>query len=122
MTSCPYCGSEDIYFLLNTFRCKRCKGIWKERGDGTFSPACSCPQPDTPPLVRKRTEPLPARLEKRLEEMLERHGGKFSLSAAGWQAGDISYELFQRYVRQCVKDRTLAEERDRYGRKWYRKP
>ena len=27
---CPVCGSKNVYSLLNTLHCKRCKNIWKE--------------------------------------------------------------------------------------------
>jgi hypothetical protein len=43
-------------------------------------------------------------------------------TAAGWRAGDISYEVFRRYVWHCVRDRTLKETKDRYGLTWYRRP
>jgi hypothetical protein len=117
VAGCPFCGSDDVYSLLNTLRCKRCKGIWKE---GDERPAAGCtPAPDNPLMVRKRTEPLEARLAKRLDVCLARSGGRFCLETLSWQAGEISRELFRRYVRQCVKERTLAEEKDRYGRIWY---
>jgi hypothetical protein len=109
-----------VYSLLNTLRCKRCKGIWKE-GDDRPAAGCS-PAPDNPLMVRKQTEPLEARLAKRLDECLARSGGRFCPAATSWQAGEISPEVFRSYVRQCVKDRSLAEEKDSSGRTWYRRP
>ncbi|MEI7857954.1 MAG: hypothetical protein WCH85_10690 [Methanomicrobiales archaeon] len=58
-------------------------------------------------------------MEKRLEEILTRSGGKFCLTTMPWKAGDISLELFRRYLERCIKDRTLAETKDHYGRTWY---
>jgi hypothetical protein len=61
-------------------------------------------------------------MEKRLELYLARSSGKICLATITWQAGDITLELFSRYLKQCVKNRTLSEERDRYGRIWYLRP
>jgi hypothetical protein len=119
MTPCPFCGSELVYPLLNTLRCMRCKNIWKD-GEEDTSPDTGLW--DARLRIPKRTEPLEIRLGKKLGECLARSGGRFSLSTMTWQAGDISENLFRRYVRRCVKDRTLAEEKDRYGRAWYFRP
>jgi hypothetical protein len=108
-----------VYPLLNTLRCKRCKGIWKEEDRGR--PAC-CTMPADPVKIRKRTDPLATRLEKKLGECLARSGGKYCITATDWKAGDISSEVFSRYLRQCVKNRTLEETKDRYGRTWYFRP
>jgi ribosomal protein S27AE len=116
MQHCPFCGSGMVYSLMDTLRCKRCKGIWKA-GDEVF-PAGSPLAPDR--MIRKRTEPLDARLEKILDAYLARNGGRFSFDTLRWQAGDVSVELFRKYVRRCVTDRVLAEEKDRHGRIWYR--
>jgi len=120
MPNCPVCSSDMVYPLLNTWRCKRCKNIWKEGESPDLSAACGCP--DTSPGIRKRPEPLPTRLEKKLEQMLTRSGGKFCITTMTWQAGDISRELFRRYVKRCINNRTLAESKDRYGRIWYERP
>jgi len=120
MPTCPVCSSEMVYPLLNTLRCKRCKHIWKV---GEEDPApCRCPDLDPSLRIRKKTEPLETRLEKKLDECLLRCSGKFCLTTMSWQAGDISQELFRRYVKQCVKNRTLAETKDGYGRTWYSRP
>ncbi|MCK9632598.1 MAG: hypothetical protein M0R30_13280 [Methanoregula sp.] len=117
MPHCPFCSSDKVYRLLDTLRCKRCKNIWKEGGD---SSAVSGPAvPDTSLRIRKRTEPLEKRMAKKLDECLTRCSGKFCITTIAWQASDISEELFRRYIRQCVKNRTLAETKDSYGRTWY---
>jgi hypothetical protein len=122
MPTCPLCGSDRVYPLLNTWRCKRCKHIWKEGAEDIGIATCGCLQPDTSLKIRKKTEPLETRLEKKLNEYLTRYGGKFCLTTMTWQAGDISQELFRRYLKRCMKNRTLAETKDRYGRTWYFRP
>jgi hypothetical protein len=123
MSPCPFCGSDDIYPLLNTLRCKRCKGIWKVEAPDPFSPGYSCPLPHFPPLpVRKRTEPLAARLERQLDTVIKRSGGKFTFSGTLPQTGDIPQDLFRHFVRQCVKDGVLIESTDCRGRTWYFRP
>jgi hypothetical protein len=120
VTSCPFCGCDRVYPLLNTLRCKRCKGIWKA-GDGPDWPSPCCPS--APGLgVRKKTDPLEKRLQKRLDEYLARPGGRFCFATLSWQAGDITRDQFGRYLRQCVKNKTLAETKDGYGRVWYSRP
>ena len=121
MPTCPFRASDQVYSLLNTLRCKRCKNIWKENRAG--------PEPydggellDTPLRIYKRTDSLETRMEKRLNRCLDRSRGKFCFTTMTWQAGDISQELFRRYLRTCVKNRTLTEEKDRYGRIWYLRP
>jgi hypothetical protein len=120
MPCCPFCSSEMVYPLLNTLRCKRCKNIWKvgEEGAGRFSACCSA-VPGKPLSVRKKTDPLETRLERKLDAYLSRSGGKFCFAATTWQAGDISEELFRKYLNRCVKSRALAEKKDSYGRIWY---
>jgi len=121
MPNCPFCSSNEVYDHLFTWRCKRCKNIWKE-GEGPEQYAgCESPVPGPAP-GRKKAEPLETRMENRLEIYLTRSGGKFCLATQPWQAGDISEELFRRYLQRCVKNRALAEEKDRYGRTWYRRP
>jgi len=108
-----------VYPLLNTWRCKRCKNIWKEGAEDIGIATCGSPLPDPSPTIRKKTEPLETRLEKKLNVYLTRSGGKFCLTTKTWQAGDISKELFMRYLKRCVKNRTLVETKDSYGRIWY---
>jgi hypothetical protein len=108
-----------VYPLLNTWRCKRCKNIWKEGEDPDLTAASGSPLPGTSRETRKRTEPLETRLEKKLEVILTRSGGKFCLTTMTCQTGDISQEMFRTYLKRCVKNRALAESKDHYGRIWY---
>ena len=117
MPNCPVCSSDKVYYLLDTLHCKRCKNIWKE-GEGPDRSA-ACRPMGTSRGIRKRTEPLETRLEKKLDEYLTRSGGKFCITTMTWQAGDISQELFRGYLKRCVKNRVLAEMKDRYGSIWY---
>jgi hypothetical protein len=121
MAVCPFCSSDKVYPLLNTLRCKRCKNIWKE-GEEDPGRSAACVSPGSVPGSRKRTEPLETRLEKRLDECLIRSGGKFCFTAMTWQAGDISRELFGRYLERCVRNRALAKSQDRFGQSWYFRP
>jgi hypothetical protein len=120
MPTCPVCSSEMVYPLLNTLRCKRCKHIWKI-GDEKHS-TCRCPDLVPSLRVRKKTDPLEKRLEKKLDELLARHEGKFCIATMTCRYGDLPFELFRSYLQRCVKDRTLAETKDRYGRTWYERP
>ncbi len=122
MPNCPVCSSDWVYPLLNTWRCIRCKNIWKDGENPDRSVACGPEVMGNPLPVRKRTEPLETRLEKKLEEILTRSGGKFCITSMTWQAGDISRELFLRYLVRCLKKQTLEEKKDRYGRTWYHRP
>ena len=118
---CPCCGSDRVYPLMNTPRCKRCKAIWKE-SDHNRCPACAIRTISPPAPEKKRPAPLQKRLETKLEECLARSGGRFCPDTLHWQDGDSSRELFLKYGRRCVKERTLESEKDRYGRTWYRRP
>jgi len=117
MPTCPVCSSEMVYPLLNTLRCKRCKHIWKI-GDEEHS-TCRCPDLVPSLRVRKKTDPLEIRLQKTMDELLERHEGKFCISTMTCRYGDISFNLFRNYLQRCVKEGTLAETKDRNGRIWY---
>jgi len=120
MPTCPICSSEMVYPLLNTLRCKRCKHIWKT-GDEEYSTG-RCPDLVPSLRVRKKTDPLEIRLERKLDELLARHEGKFCIATMTCRYGDLPFELFRNYLQRCVKDRTLAETKDRYGRVWYERP
>jgi hypothetical protein len=109
-----------VYPLLNTLRCKRCKHIWKA-GEEEYS-SCRCPDLDPSLRIRKNMDPLETRLERRLEQLLARHKGKFCFTTMSCRHGDISFALFKSYLRQCVMNRTLTETKDRYGRVWYSRP
>jgi hypothetical protein len=117
MPNCPVCSSDEVYDLLHTLHCKRCKHIWKV-GDEEYS-TCRCPDLDPSLRVRKKTDPLEVRMERKLNVCLTRYGGKFCLTTMTWQVGDISQELFMRYLKRCVNNRTLTETKDHYGRIWY---
>lgn len=120
MPTCPFCASEMVYPLLNTLRCKRCKGIWKEGDEGPDRSAHHGPSDQGKSLIiRKRTESLEKRMEKRLDHCLTKSQGKFCISTITWQAGDFSFDLFRRYLKLCVRKSTLTETKDRYGRVWY---
>ncbi|MFA4860695.1 hypothetical protein [Methanoregula sp.] len=121
MPVCPFCGSDRVYPLLETLRCKRCKYIWKT-GAENLGRSTTCGPDNTSQKTGKRSDPIKTRLEKKLDHYLKRSKGKFCLATMTWQAGDISQELFRRYVKQCVKDRTLEEEKDGNGRMWYFRP
>jgi hypothetical protein len=69
--------------------------------------------------TRKKTDPLEIRPEKKLDGLLTRHEGKICVTSLTCRYGDIPFELFRRYLKRCVKGRTLAETKDRYGRIWY---
>jgi hypothetical protein len=109
-----------VYPLLNTLRCKRCKHIWKV-GEEEYS-TCRCPDLDPSLRVRKKTDPLEIRLEKRLDQLLARNEGKFCITTMTCRYGNISQELFRKYLERCVKEQALEETKDRYGRTWYSRP
>ena len=121
MPCCPFCSSDRVYSLLDTLRCKRCKNIWKVGEDEGWSANAGSPAPDHSRMIRKKIDPLEIRMEKMLQHYLTRSPGKFCFATMTWQAGDISRDVFRRYLDRCVKDRSLAEEKDRYGRSWYRR-
>jgi hypothetical protein len=114
-----------VFTILGTRHCKRCKNIWhdgrKNPGNGELScrelPA-SIPQA----IARQRSEPLRARLEKELEDCLQRYGGRFSPERMTRSSSAIPGELLRRYIRICVKNRTLEGKKDRDGTTWYRRP
>jgi hypothetical protein len=72
--------------------------------------------------VKKRTEKLETRMEARLDEYLKRYRGKFCMDKISWKIGDISLAIFRRYLKHCVRNRTLIESKDGYGRIWYSRP
>jgi hypothetical protein len=118
---CPFCSSEEIYCLLDTLHCKRCKNVWKEEKNDPGTDACRSAVQLQNPLLKlpEKTAPLETRMKKRLDLVLSRHNGKFSMDAIAENAGDISPDLFRRYLRRCVKTRILTETKDRSGRTWY---
>jgi uncharacterized Zn ribbon protein len=121
---CPVCASEDVYSLLKAFHCKRCGNIWKEekKTRSTYDTRDS----GTPISNRRRTTAITDTLEKRMEKQLEgylkKFKGKFSMHVIRSNIGDIQMAMFRRYLKKCVKNRTLVEKKDRYGILWYSRP
>jgi hypothetical protein len=107
-----------VYPLLNTLRCKRCKNIWKEGEEQQ----AACGFSVTSLIIRKKSDPLETRMEKKLEEYLARHNGKFCITTMSCRYGDTSFTLFRSYLRQSVNNGTLVETKDGYGRTWYERP
>jgi hypothetical protein len=110
-----------VYSLMNTRHCKRCGNIWTEGNCPVFFPQ-DCRSTSNPALVRKKTEKIETRMETRLEEYLRRYRGKFCMETISWKIGDITIAIFRRYLKHCVKNGTLVESRDGYGRIWYSRP
>src|SRR5512138_2194537 len=98
---CPFCASGEVYSLLDTLHCKRCKGVWtgETSGPDADSPRC----PGQAPLPAKKAEPLTARLEKELDRALRRSRGKFRATDRFPGDPGISRELFRRYLFRCVR-------------------
>jgi hypothetical protein len=118
---CPFCSSEKVYCLLNTLHCKRCKNMWKgDTKNPDFDVSGYANQINNQALrIPKKTDTLETRMEKRLNEYLNKIHGKFCMDTSTWKSGDISKEVFMRYLKICVNNKVLAEEKDRYGRTWY---
>jgi ribosomal protein L37AE/L43A len=111
---CPFCSSEKVYLLLNTLHCKRCKNMWKgdsKNPDNSVSGRFAEPVSNRALRITKKTDTLESRMEKRLEEYLKRSHGKFSMDTITWNAGDITEEMFRRYLKTCVNKKALAEKK-----------
>jgi hypothetical protein len=121
---CPVCASEDVYSLLKTLHCKRCGNIWKEEKKNRSDYAAR--DVETPVSNRRWTpaitESLEQRMEKQLDGYLRKFRGKFSMYAVTSNIGDIHMAMFRRYLKKCLKKRTLVEKKDRYGILWYSRP
>jgi hypothetical protein len=39
-----------------------------------------------------------------------------------WKTGDITPEIFRRYLKKCIIKKVLIRKKDRYGRTWYSGP
>ena len=61
-------------------------------------------------------------MEKQLEGYLKKFSGKFSIYSIHSTIGDIHMAMFRRYLKKCVKNRTLVEKKDQYGIQWYSRP
>ena len=122
---CPFCSSEKVYSLLNTLHCKRCKNVWKEdkKNSNKFDKYGSAPLINNQAwTIKRKTENLEAKLEKRLNEYLKRFNGKFRMDTITWKISDITLAMFRRYLKICVKNQSLVEKKDRYGIIWYSRP
>jgi hypothetical protein len=121
---CPVCASEKVYNLLNTFHCKRCGNIWKEekKTRGTYDTRGFDNPIRNHGLARAITDSSEQRMEKQLDEYLKKFKGKFSMHSITSNIGDIQMAMFRRYLKKCVKNRTLVEKKDRYGIIWYSRP
>jgi hypothetical protein len=122
--SCPVCASEEVYSLLDTLHCKRCGNIWTE--EKNIRCKHDTHDVETPVSNRTRTNAITdspeKRMEKQLEEYLKKFNGKFNTYAITSNIGDIHMAMFRRYLKKCVKNKTLDEKKDRYGRFWYSRP
>ena len=121
---CPVCASENVYSLLNTIRCKRCGNIWKE--DKKTRSTSDTRDLGTPISNRRQTKVITDSVEKKMEKQLEgylkKFKGKFSMHIIPSHIGDIQMAMFRRYLKKCVRNRTLVEKKDRYGILWYSRP
>lgn len=121
---CPVCASDEVYRLLDTLHCKRCGNIWteeKDKGSGYKVGGYRNPVNNPVPLTRK-TDTLETRMEKHLNENLGKFNGKFSTDKISGDIGNIQMAMFRRYLKNCVKNRTLVEKKDKYGVIWYSRP
>jgi hypothetical protein len=122
--SCPVCASGEVYSLLNTLHCKRCGNIWTE--EKNIWSKYDIRNVKVPDSNRTRTRAIPdspeKRMEKQLDEYLKKFKGKFDTNAMTSNIGDIHMAMFRRYVKKCVKNKTLVEKKDQYGRHWYSRP
>jgi hypothetical protein len=113
-----------VYSLLKTFHCKRCGNIWKEEKKTRSN--YDTRDVETPINNRRWTTAITDSLEKRMEKQLDgylkKFNGKFSMHTITSKIGDIYMAMFRRYLKKCVKNRTLVEKKDRYGILWYSRP
>ena len=119
------CGSEKVFTILGTQHCKRCKNMWhdgRKNPGNTESSGRGLPVSIPPAIPRKRAEPLRARLEKELDDCLRRYGGKLNPDRMTWNSSTITREMLRRYIRICVKNKTLERKKDQDGTTWYRRP
>jgi hypothetical protein len=121
---CPICSSENVYSLLNTLHCKRCGNMWKvEKKNSRTNYDCRSPPPVNNIIwTKKNTETVDTKMEKKLNEYLKKNNGTFCVDKIPWNIGDITMTLFRRYLKICVKNKTLVEKKDRYGIVWYSRP
>ncbi len=73
-------------------------------------------------IIKKKTENLETKMEMKLNEYLKKFNGKFCMDRITWKIGDITIAMFRRYLKNCVKNKSLVEKKDRYGIIWYSRP
>ena len=121
---CPVCSSKQVYSLLNSLRCKRCGNIWKEEKKNKSNVVVCRNELPINNQVRSKTttDNIETKMEKKLDEYLKKFNGKFCFDKFPWIIGDITLAMFRRYLKNCVKNRTLVEKKDGYGVIWYSRP
>ena len=121
---CPVCASEKVYSLLDTFHCKRCGNIWKEekKNGAKYNTRGFETSIGNQRLTRTITNSSEQRMKQQLERYLKKSNGKFSIQSITSNIGDIQMAMFRRYLKICVKNRTLVEKKDQYGIIWYSRP
>jgi len=120
--NCPVCASDDVYSLMDTLHCKRCGNIWTEETRGTCG-TCGLETSTSDRRFSRAVMDSPEqRMEKQLEGYLKKSRGKFSLYSIPSNIGNIQMAMFRRYLKKCVRNRTLAEKKDQYGIVWYSRP
>ena len=120
---CPVCGSEEVYSPLNTLHCKRCGNIWTEEKNRNRYDMSTIETTTRNKTRTSRMQESPEkRMEKQLEDYLKKFRGKFTPSCITSNIGDIQMAMFRSYLRKCVKNKTLVEKKDHYGRYWYSRP
>ena len=124
---CPVCGSDEVYSLMDTLHCKRCQNIWtEEKKRRKYDSRDDTHDVETPVRNRTRTnvitESPEKRMEKQLEDYLKKFNGKFTTYTITSPIGDIHIAMFRRYLKKCVKKKTLVEKKDPYGKYWYSRP
>ena len=124
LLNCPVCASEEVYCLLDTLHCKRCGNIWttEKKTKGAYGTCCSETPVTNRGLTKTITESPEQKMEKQLEGYLKKSRGKFSMHSITTNIGDIQMAMFRRYLKKCVRNRTLVEKKDQYGITWYSRP
>jgi len=121
---CPVCASEKVYSLLDTLHCKRCGNIWKEekKNRSKYTKHGSETVSRNQRLPRAIPDSTEQRMKQQLEGYLKKSNGKFSILSITSGIGNIQMAMFRRYLKICVKNRTLVEKKDQYGIIWYSRP
>jgi hypothetical protein len=107
---------------MDTLHCKRCGNIWTEETKDTYGAFGFETPISNQGLTRAITESPEQRMEKQLEGYLKKSTGKFSLHFIPSNIGNIQMAMFRRYLKKCVRNRTLVEKKDQHGIVWYSRP